>query len=64
MNIRESLNNLFPNKESRKNLSVEEVNKRARAKANKEELEKMEYIKRLNYINKKNRTGGLRKYDI
>ena len=64
MNIRESLNNLFPNKESRNSLSVEEINKRARAKADKEELAKMEYVKHLNYINKKNRTGGLRKYDI
>ena len=57
---------LFPKTEKKDNqkLSVEEVNKRAREKANEEELAKMEYIKRLNYINKKNRTGGLRKYDI
>ena len=64
VNIRESLNNLFPNKDPEHKLSVKEMNKRARAKADKEELAKMEYIKHLNYINKKNRTGGLRKYDI
>ena len=64
VNIRESLNNLFPNKDPEHKLSVKEMNKRARAKADKEELAKMEYVKHLNYINKKNRTGGLRKYDI
>ena len=64
MNIRESLNNLFPNKDPEHKLSVKEMNKRARAKADKEELAKMKYVKHLNYINKKNRTGGLRKYDI
>lgn len=64
VNIRDSLNNLFPNKDPEHKLSVKEMNKRARAKADKEELAKMEYVKHLNYVNKKNRTGGLRKYDI
>ena len=64
VNIRESLNNLFPKTDPEHKLSVKEMNKRARAKADKEELAKMEYIKHLNYVNKKNRTGGLRKYDI
>ena len=61
VNIRESLNNLFPKTDSEHKLSVKEINKRTRAKADKEELAKMEYIQRLNYINKKNRTGGLNK---
>lgn len=61
MNIRESLNSLFPQSKQKDNLSVEEVNKRAREKADKEELRKMELIKRLNYENKRNRTGGLNK---
>ena len=61
MNIRESLNNLFPNKDPEHKLSVKEMNKRARAKADKEELAKMKYIQRLNYENKKNRTGSLNK---
>lgn len=64
MNIRESLNNLFPNKDPEHKLSVKEMNKRAREKANREELAHMKYIQRLNYENKKFRTGGLRKYDI
>lgn len=54
---------LFPKteKKDRQKLSVEELNRRAREKADADELAKMEYIKRLNYINKKNRTGGLNK---
>ena len=64
MNIRESLNNLFPQSKPKENLTVEELNKRARAKANRDELAHMKYIKRLNYENKKFRTGGLRRYDI
>lgn len=64
MNIRESLNNLFPQSKPKENLTVEELNKRAREKANREELAHMKYIQRLNYENKKFRTGGLRKYDI
>ena len=57
---------LFPKTEKKDNqkLSVEELNRKAREKADADELAHMRYIKHLNEENKKFRTGGLRKYDI
>lgn len=51
---------LFPKTEKKDNqkLSVEELNRKAREKADADELAHMRYIKRLNEENKKNRTGA------
>lgn len=58
MNMKESLESLYVRTKPKENLTVEEMNRRARERADKEELAHMAYIKRLNDENRRNRTGG------
>ena len=58
MNMKESLESLYVRTKPKENLTVEELNRRARERADKEELAHMEFLKRLNAENRRNRTGG------